>query len=100
MVLVSACSGISAACMECLHDAPFADDQSDCGRYDGGLLSADGGDLSGLYCMPDSFRRTTDILELFQAAGGLNAEITDANFERHYQSGTFPNLTQEVRQGL
>ena len=37
---------------------------------------------------------------LFQAAGGLNAEITDANFERHYQSGTFPNLTQEVRQGL
>ena len=39
-------------------------------------------------------------IELFQAAGGLNAEITDANFERHYQSGTFPNLTQEVRQGL
>ena len=39
-------------------------------------------------------------IELFQAAGGLNAEITDENFERHYQSGTFPNLTQEVRQGL
>lgn len=39
-------------------------------------------------------------LELFQAAGGLNAEITDRAFDQHYQSGKFPDISTEIRQGV
>ena len=39
-------------------------------------------------------------LEMFQAAGGLNAEITDRTFEQHYQSGRFPDISQEIRWGV
>lgn len=39
-------------------------------------------------------------LELFQAAGGLNAEITDCAFDQHYQSGKFPDISTEIRQGV
>ena len=36
--------------------------------------------------------------ELFQATGGLDAEITDASFQRYYYSGEFPKLSGEMRE--
>ena len=36
--------------------------------------------------------------ELFQATGGLDAEITDASFQRYYYSGEFPKLSREMRE--
>ena len=35
--------------------------------------------------------------ELFQATGGLHAEITDNSFQRYYYSGEFPRLSREMR---
>ena len=36
--------------------------------------------------------------ELFQATGGLHAEITDNSFQRYYYSGEFPRLSREMRE--
>lgn len=36
--------------------------------------------------------------ELFQATGGLHAEITDNFFQRYYHSGEFPELDKELRE--
>ncbi|MFR3881582.1 MAG: hypothetical protein ACLTX6_04130 [Lachnospiraceae bacterium] len=33
--------------------------------------------------------------ELFQATGGLHAEITDNSFQRYYYSGEFPRLSRK-----
>lgn len=39
-------------------------------------------------------------IELFQAAGGLDAEITDWSFKKCYHSGKFLDIPQEVRETL
>ena len=36
--------------------------------------------------------------ELFQATGGLHAEITDNSFQRYYYSGEFPRLSRKMRE--
>lgn len=38
--------------------------------------------------------------ELFQATGGLDAEITDASFRRYYFSGEFPKLSKDLRDSI
>lgn len=38
--------------------------------------------------------------ELFQATGGLDAEITDASFRRYYFSGEFPELSKDLRDSI
>lgn len=38
--------------------------------------------------------------ELFQATGGLDAEITDNSFRRYYFSGEFPELSKDLRDSI
>lgn len=38
--------------------------------------------------------------ELFQATGGLDAEITDDSFRRYYFSGEFPELSKDLRDSI
>lgn len=38
--------------------------------------------------------------ELFQATGGLDAEITDDSFRRYYFSGDFPELSKDLRDSI
>lgn len=38
--------------------------------------------------------------ELFQATGGLDAEITDNSFRRYYFSGEFPKLSKDLRDSI
>ena len=38
--------------------------------------------------------------ELFQAPGGLDAEITDNSFRRYYFSGEFPELSKDLRDSI
>ena len=38
--------------------------------------------------------------ELFQATGGLDAEITDNTFRRYYFSGEFPELSKDLRDSI
>ena len=38
--------------------------------------------------------------ELFQATGGLDAEITDNPFRRYYFSGEFPELSKDLRDSI
>ena len=50
---------------------------------------------SCIYC--GLIETNTRYTELFQAAGGISAEITDDRWKVWYRSGEFPNITDQMR---
>ena len=72
------------------------------------LLQTIAGDMTAVCCLLMSaiyqgcilcglIQTNNRYFELFQASGGLDAEITDHSFCRHYHTGDFPQLSPELR---